>query len=135
MGGGRPATRRAHATAVADTQRCIARDATASRSLADIGAAVGVSPFHLARLFRMQTGLSLHGYRDQLRLRMALDRLADADVDLARLAVELGFASHSHFDDRFKRAYGRSPSTIRTLLRHGRAQTRTMMEALRAMPA
>jgi len=131
----RAVTHRAHATVVADARRCLAGDPTASRSLAQIGAAVGVSPFHLARLFRAQTGLSLHGYRDQLRLRMALDRLADDDADLTTMAIELGFFSHSHFSDRFKSAYGTSPSRVRALLRRGNAQTRTLMEALRATAA
>lgn len=131
----RIATRQAHAAAVADAQRCLAADPTASHSLAEIGVAVGVSPFHLARLFRNRTGLSLHGYREQLRLRMALDRLAEDHIDLATMAVELGFFSHSHFTDRFKEAFGASPSTARALLRRGNAETRTMMEALRATAA
>ena len=137
----RPARRPRHATlraarrAVADVQRYLAANATATGSLADIGAAVGVSPFHLARLFRAQTGLSLHGYRDQLRLRTALDRLADDDADLATIALDLGFASHSHFDGRFKRTFRQSPSAVRALLGTGRSQTRTIMEALRASTA
>jgi AraC-like DNA-binding protein len=131
----RRATLRAARRAVADVQRYLAANAAATGSLADIGAAVGVSPFHLARLFRARTGLSLHGYRDQLRLRTALDRLADDDADLATIANDLGFASHSHFDGRFKRTFGQSPSTVRALLGTGRSQTRTIMEALRASTA
>lgn len=128
----RRTTVRAVHRAVVDVQRYLAANSAATGSLAEIGAAVGVSPFHLARLFRARTGLSLHGYRDQLRLRTALDRLADDDADLATIAVELGFASHSHFDGRFKRTFRQSPSEVRALLRTGRSQTRTIMEALRA---
>jgi AraC-like DNA-binding protein len=68
-------------------------------------------------------------------LRTALDRLADDDADLATIANDLGFASHSHFDGRFKRTFGQSPSTVRALLGTGRSQTRTIMEALRASTA
>lgn len=131
----RATTIRAHEHAVLEAQRFLAANASVPRSLAEIGSAVGTSPFHLARLFRARTGLSLHRYRDQLRLRMALDRLADDDPDLATIALDLGFSSHSHFDDRFRRAFNRSPSTIRTLLRRDRTQTSTIMEALRATPA
>ena len=131
----RGATRGAHEQAVADAQRYLAINARGTHSLADIGAAIGVSPYHLARLFRGTTGLSLHGYREQLRLRSSLDQLAEDEVDLATLAVELGFASHSHFDVRFKQAFGRSPSTIRTMLRAGQAKTSTLMEALSVTPA
>jgi AraC-like DNA-binding protein len=131
----RAGTREAHLQAVTDAQRYLAMNAALPRSLADVGEAVGVSPFHLARVFRAATGLSLHGYRDQVRLRMALDRIAEVDVHLATLAVELGFASHSHFDGRFMSTFGRSPSAVRALVRRGSAQTSTMMEALRGIAA
>ncbi len=62
-------------------------------SLHDVADAAYCSYFHLARLFRMQTGVSLHAYRERLRLAMALERLdGDAD-DLAGLANELGYSS------------------------------------------
>ena len=82
-------------------------------SLGDIGRQVGASPFHLARTFRAATGSTIHAYREQLRLREALRRLRDDDADLARVAVDVGFASHSHFDDRFRTAFGASPSGAR----------------------
>jgi AraC-like DNA-binding protein len=128
----RASTARAHDQAVVDAQRYLAVHARRSDSLAQIGSAIGVSPFHLARLFRARTGLSLHAYRDRLRVNSALDRLVEGDKDLAALAVELGFVSHSHFDLRFKRAFGWSPSEVRSLLRPGDRETSTIMEALRA---
>ncbi|HEX6244837.1 MAG TPA: AraC family transcriptional regulator, partial [Polyangiales bacterium] len=42
-----------------------------NHSLEEIGRAVHVSPFHLARLFRRELGTSIHQYRHQLRLREA----------------------------------------------------------------
>ncbi len=82
-------------------------------TLADIGREVGASPYHLARGFRLETGWSIHEYRLQLRVRTAVDRLAAGPVDLARLAMELGFSSHSHLTDTFRRIFGAPPSTIR----------------------
>ena len=43
-------------------------------TLPDIARAVGASTFHLCRTFRRVTGLTMHAYRNQLRLRSALDR-------------------------------------------------------------
>jgi AraC family transcriptional regulator len=71
------------------------------------------SEFHLARVFRSTTGFSLHQYRNQLRLRYALERLAAQDVPLHVLAHELGFASHSHFTDAFRNVFGVPPSALR----------------------
>ena len=134
-GARRSRTRQAHDDLVADAQRYLGDHLTEPRSLAEIGAAVGASPFHLARMFRARTGLGLHAYRDQLRLRTAVDRLGDNGPDLAALAVDIGYASHSHLDERFRRTFGRSPSAVRALLRRGEVETRTLLEVLRAMPA
>lgn len=82
-------------------------------TLASIGRSVGSSPFHMARAFRRVTGRSVHGYLISLRLRKALYHLCDKAPDLARLAVDLGFYSHSHFTTQFKAAFGISPSSVR----------------------
>jgi AraC-like DNA-binding protein len=82
-------------------------------TLAAIGRAVHVSPYHLARTFRRHTGYSLHEYRTQLRLRTVAARLGERDRRLAELAVEAGFASHSHLTDAFRRGFGVAPSALR----------------------
>ncbi|HVE97740.1 MAG TPA: helix-turn-helix transcriptional regulator [Mycobacteriales bacterium] len=89
------------------------RPSTERFSLAATAYEVGYSPFHLARVFRAATGSSMHAYAERLRLRQALDRVADGERDLSALAAELGFASHSHFTLRFRRAFGRPPSVLR----------------------
>jgi AraC-like DNA-binding protein len=85
-------------------------------TLTRIAAALGVSVFHLCRSFRRATGLTLHGYRDEVRLRMALERLEQGEGDLTRLGLELGYSSHSHFTAAFRRSFGRPPSAARKLL-------------------
>jgi AraC family transcriptional regulator len=83
--------------------------------LADLARALHTSPFHLARIFKAETGFSVNGYRGALRLRVALSRLAELDGGLTALALELGFASHSHFTDTFRREFGVVPSALRDL--------------------
>ena len=105
-------------------------------SLEQLARQLHVSPFHLARVFRAHTGFSLHGYRLQLRLRAALARVLDGEDDLAALACELGFASHSHLTDRFRQAFERSPSALRRAAATGCAgELRTIVEAPLAAPA
>ncbi len=82
-------------------------------TLEDVARAVYASPFHLARLFQQQTGVPVHRYLTRLRLRASLERLADGAIDLTALALELGFSSHSHFTDTFRREFGRAPSAVR----------------------
>ncbi len=82
-------------------------------TLPRIARRVHSSPFHLARVFRRMTGLSLHQYLTRLRLRAALERLADGESDLTALALALGFASHSHFSDAFRREFRVTPNAFR----------------------
>jgi AraC family transcriptional regulator len=86
-------------------------------TLADIAATLGVSPFHLCRIFRRVTGATLHAYRNQLRLRSALELLESAAADLTQLALDLGYSSHSHFTSSFRFLFGVPPSAIRQLVR------------------
>lgn len=72
-----------------------------------------VSPFHLARVFRARTGWSIHRYLTDLRLRASLLRLPDEAGGLARLAADVGFSSHGHFTESFRRRFGAPPSALR----------------------
>jgi AraC-like DNA-binding protein len=99
----------------------IARRFTENLSLSEIARHVGASVFHLARIFKARTGFSLHAYRNQLRLREALQRLAprraqkpaERPEDLVHIALDLGFSSHSHFTECFHRNFGKTPSAVR----------------------
>lgn len=87
-------------------------------SLLDVGSAVGASPAYLTDAFRRAEGMPLHRYLIQLRLARALVELPHAG-DLTTLALDLGFASHSHFSAVFRRAFGLTPSRFRERARCG----------------
>ena len=76
----------------------------------EIGRHVHASASYVARRFRQRTGFSLHEYQRQLRLRASLEHLPHAHGDLTALAVHLGFSSHSHFTNVFRRQFGLTPS-------------------------
>ncbi len=80
--------------------------------LAHFAARLGVSSGHLCRSFRRSIGRGLHRYRDELRLRIALEEM-EAGRGLTDLALDLGYSSHSHFTAAFRRCFGEAPSRIR----------------------
>jgi AraC family transcriptional regulator len=71
------------------------------------------SPDHLTRIFRRQTGVTLYQYLLRLRLAAALDALSAGAADLTALALDLGFASHSHFTLSFRQRFGDTPTSVR----------------------
>jgi AraC family transcriptional regulator len=95
-------------------------------TLRDIASTVGLSPFHLCRLFRRATGTGLHQYRQQLRVRGSLEGVVDASKPIVEVALEAGFSSHSHYSSTFHREFGRTPSSVRT---YHKARTARSAEA------
>jgi AraC family transcriptional regulator len=98
---------------VARARALIAAEPQLNRSIAELAAEAACSPFHLARLFRRHTGMSLRGYRLRLRLALALERLADGASDLTQVALDAGFSDHSHLATTFRKALGATPSELR----------------------
>ena len=92
----------------------LVRDATTALTLGGLAARLDVSPWHLCRVFRAATGTSLHAFRLDLRLRMALERLENPAADISRMAHELGFSSHSHFTAAMRGRLGCTPSGFRS---------------------
>ena len=112
-----PAPRAAAAGELAErVKHWLAPRAVERLTLTTIARAVHCSVFHLCRSFRRATGVTLHAYRDEVRLRLALERLEGGQRDLTRLALDLGYSSHSHFTAAFRRAFGMPPSSARKLL-------------------
>jgi AraC family transcriptional regulator len=126
----RRSTSASHAELVEATKELVAGRLGDRLTLREIARSVHSSPFHLARVFRARTGFSIHGYRNQLRLRTSLERLFEPETDLALLGRNLGYSSHSHFTDSFHRAFGRPPSAVRRAGRTAEvAELRTILEA------
>lgn len=82
-------------------------------SLAEIATKLSYSPFHLCRIFRKYTGQSIRQYLNELRLRTSLEYVMQGSLDLTSLALKLGFASHSHFTEAFRKTFGKTPSLLR----------------------
>lgn len=103
-----------HQKAIADdTRRYLATNFDRTIYLAQIGGAVGCSPYHLARVFRGATGNTIHSYLTHLRLRRALTLLEEAETGIAEMAFQLGFSSHSHLTSVFTKTFGFPPSRYR----------------------
>lgn len=95
----------------------IATQPEVAHSLETVAAAAACSPFHLARLFKRQTGMTIRGYRLRLRLATALHDLADGATDLTGLATRAGFSDHSHMTASFRKVFGSTPSALREKLK------------------
>jgi AraC-like DNA-binding protein len=111
---GRPSTEHAR-RALADGAREALADRP-DRSLAELARLLSVSPHHLSRVFHSVTGHTIARHRMRLKARTALDRLAGGERELARLAMDLGFADQSHLTRVLRAETGTTPSALRAAL-------------------
>lgn len=103
-------TDKTHRQLAFEAQRLLATRYDEHLTLKTISTELYVSPYHLSRVFRQQTGSTLHNFLAQLRLRIARDRISDYANNITRLALDVGYATHSHFTEAFHRNFGYPPS-------------------------
>lgn len=82
-------------------------------SLHDLALHCHVSPFHLARLFKLFTSYAPHRFLMETRLQHAQQLLFDTTLPVADVAFSSGFNSVEHFTAAFKKSYGIPPATFR----------------------
>lgn len=82
-------------------------------SITKLAAIANLSPFHLCHIFRDMVGTSLFNYVQQERLSQTLNAVIEGSEDITAIAIDAGFASHSHFTARFRRFFGCTPSSLR----------------------
>jgi AraC-like DNA-binding protein len=104
----RPARLAADDSRIATMKERLTGDLTAPLQLAELAHAVGLSPFHAARLFSAATGMPPHAWRNQVRLQRALAPLR-AGVPVTEVAAASGFTDQSHFTRHFRRMFGVPP--------------------------
>jgi AraC-like DNA-binding protein len=111
----RPTTLAHRQRAVERVKEAVGVAPTHKWSIAELAKIAGISPFHLCHIFRRMTGASIYNYILQERLAQTLDAVLEEGEDLTRIALETGFASHSHFTERFRRFFGCTPTALRRM--------------------
>ena len=113
-----PSTQRRRRDLVETVKLMISEHLERPPSLTELADVLDCSPYHLSHTFHGTAGLSLRRYLRRLRARVAAERLAAGASRLTPLALDLGYADHSHFTNSFRREWGVSPSTFRSRLGH-----------------
>lgn len=82
-------------------------------TLGELALRCNLSEYHFARMFRTSFGLPPHQYLLARRMHRACQLLRLGELPLGQVALLCGFASASHFSNRFRQALGATPGEYR----------------------
>lgn len=82
-------------------------------SLGQLAGMCALSEYHFARMFRESFGVPPHQYLLARRLHRARELLRTTRLAFGAIALDCGFASASHFSNRFRQAVGATPGAYR----------------------
>ena len=88
-----------------------------SIDLGDLAAAVCLSSFHFARLFRNRTGVPPYRFLSTMRLERAKMLLQNTSVQLSEIALVCQFSNQTNFTRAFRQFAGVTPSVFRKITR------------------
>lgn len=86
--------------------------------LGQLAGLCALSEYHFARMFQTSFGLPPHRYVLARRLAHACRLLRHSRLALGEVALACGFASASHFSNRFRQALGATPGQYRAAFDH-----------------
>ena len=102
-------TKRLGRERIARVQEILLADIENPPALAELGKLVGSSPFHLSRIFRQETGVTISGFLRRARLDRAAELLRAGDANVTEAAMTVGYSSLSHFSKAFAETFGCCP--------------------------
>lgn len=82
-------------------------------SLSQIARSVGLNEYKLKRGFRETFQTTVFGYLAEQRLHLAHRYLLDTQKTAAEISFELGYATPQHFNNMFRKRFGRTPAAAR----------------------
>ncbi len=87
--------------------------------LEELGKKIGCSPSYLSRTFSSHTGQTITQYLRRLRMDRAAELLRQGELNVTEVALEVGYASPSHFSQTFHETFGCCPGLypIQTMTR------------------
>ncbi len=78
-----------------------------------LATAIGLSPSHLARLFKKQTGITLYHYYQEIKVEHLKSALRNRNLSVAEAFLSCGFPRAESFSRFFKEKVGMTPSEYR----------------------
>jgi AraC-like DNA-binding protein len=97
---------------IAEVKRYINRNFQQQITLDDLSTSLGVSQYHLSRIFNEMSGFSLPEYLTMIRMEQAKVLLSEGRLNISQVAYQVGYEDSGYFSKVFKKHFGQSPSSV-----------------------
>lgn len=94
-------------------QQHLVTNPASRETLGELARIAGMSERNLTRVFKRATGISIHDYREQLRLERARDLMRNPTMTLDAVAAACGFADGRQLRRVWSARFGEAPSAAR----------------------
>ncbi len=84
-------------------------------SVRELSKVAGLSEFYFSRIFKKQTGFTIHEYIIKTRVVNAKELLRSTNLSLREIAYQCGFSNESSFCNTFKRITDMTPGSFRSM--------------------
>ncbi len=79
-------------------------------NLEELALALGISQYHLSRVFNAESGFSLPEYLTMVRMEKAKILLSEGQKNISEVAYAVGYEDSSYFSKVFRKHFGCRPS-------------------------
>lgn len=96
-----------------DTKAYIQGHYTEKLTMKQIALNIGISPYHLGRIFKKHTSKTPRSYLENIRVSKAVHLLKNTDLSIMDICYEVGFQSYSSFYHAFQKQIKYTPQEYR----------------------
>lgn len=82
----------------------------------EVASRVNLSKYHLARLFKKHTGMTLYGYYQDIKINKIKEKLCDKNLSISQAFAHCGVNYNGNFAKIFKEKVGMTPSQYQMLV-------------------
>jgi YesN/AraC family two-component response regulator len=81
--------------------------------LDQVGEYANMSSYYLSKIFKKETGVNFVTYLTERKIEIAKDMLANTDVPIINIALDLSYHEPNYFSKVFKKSTGMTPTEYR----------------------
>ena len=99
---------------VAEICEILDDDLSRAHTISDLAKALSWNETQLMRVFRQAVGTTVHNYLHRARMEKACELLANTEMTITQIAMNVGYEYSSNFTTAFRKYFGVTPKQVRS---------------------